>query len=74
MNDFILGIRSNTQVSEIDMTASAEFVLADEHRERAPSILEVRRGNPFRWTQETAGIQTLFEGKAAPFHTMWSQT
>ena len=49
-----------------------EISIPNEHQGRTPSILDVRRGNLFRPTKEISGIQTLLEGEASAFQTMWS--
>lgn len=50
-----------------------DISMPNAHQGRTPSILDVRRGNLFCPNKRIPGIQTLLEGEAAAFQTMWSQ-
>ena len=47
--------------------------LPEGQENTTPAILDVRRGKFFTPTRDIPGIQTLLEGEAAAFQTMWSQ-
>ena len=50
-----------------------QISVPNKHQERTQGILDVRRGNLFSPNKEIRGIQTLLEGEASAFQTMWTQ-